>query len=266
MLVGTKVQAVGIRKEYPAVRQNQGAVVALDGVDIAIDTGEFFAILGPSGCGKSTLLSIAAGLEPQSDGQVLIDGKPVLGPGADHAMCFQEHALFPWKTVWDNVEFGLRIRRKARQERHEIVSRYLEMVGLQGFANRYPHELSGGMRQRCALARTFALDTSLLFMDEPFAAADAQTRNILQEELLRIWDRPSGDRKTVAFVTHSIDEAVFLADRVAVMTARPGRIFEVLEIPLPRPRNDNSRERPLFHQLVQHLWHQLRAQAERSSW
>jgi NitT/TauT family transport system ATP-binding protein len=260
-----KIHAVGIRKEYPSARHDQPAVIALDGIDVAIDTGEFFAILGPSGCGKSTLLSIADGLEPPTEGQILIDGKPVAGPGPDRAMCFQEHALFPWKTVWENVEFGLRVRRKPRQERHEAVARYLEMVGLRRFADRYPRELSGGMRQRCALARTFALDAGVLFMDEPFAAADAQTRNILQEELLRIWDRPN-ERKTVAFVTHSIDEAVFLADRVAVMTARPGRIFEVLEVPLERPRDDRAREHPRFHELVRHLWHQLRVQAERSSW
>ena len=261
----TKIEAIGIRKEFASSRQDQGRILALDGVNVAIGAGEFFAILGPSGCGKSTLLSIADGLEAPSSGEILIDGKPVVGPGPDRAMCFQEHALFPWKTVRHNVEFGLRVRRRSRGERREIVDHYLEMVGLSRFADRYPHELSGGMRQRCALARTFALDASMLFMDEPFAAVDAQTRNILQEELLRIWDRPD-ERKTVAFVTHSIEEAVFLADRVAVMTARPGRILDVFEVPLPRPRGDASRSDPGFRDLVLDLWQRLRVQAERSSW
>jgi NitT/TauT family transport system ATP-binding protein len=261
----TKIHAVGIRKEYLPSRPDQDAVVALEGVDVEVGSGEFFAILGPSGCGKSTLLNIIDGLEQATDGEILIDGVPVVGPGHDRAMCFQEHALFPWKTVWDNVDFGLRIRGRPRAQRRETVGHYLEMVGLTKFRDLYPHQLSGGMRQRCALARTFALDASMLFMDEPFAAVDAQTRNILQEELLRIWDQP-GERKTVTFVTHSIEEAVFLADRVAVMTAGPGRILDVIEVPLPRPRDDSSRSHPDFQKLVLHLWHQLRAQAERSSW
>lgn len=259
-----QIQAVNVCKEFTIARSGH-RVLALEDVSVDIVDGEFFAILGPSGCGKSTLLNIADGLDIASSGKVLIDGKPVEGPGPDRAMCFQEHGLFPWKTVWQNVEFGLLARRKPRDLRRALVAKYLSMVGLDKFANLYPHELSGGMRQRCALARTFALEAETLFMDEPFAAVDPQTRIILQEELLRIWDHP-GQRKTVAFVTHSIEEAVFLSDRVAVMTARPGRIIEVCDVPLRRPRDDASRQDPSFRDLVAHLWGQLRAQAERSTW
>lgn len=259
-----QIDARNIRKEFTVVRSGHH-VLALEDVNVSIADGEFFSILGPSGCGKSTLLNIADGLERASSGEVLIDGRPITGPGPDRAMCFQEHGLFPWKTVWENVEFGLLARRKPREARRALVARYLDMVGLEKFANQYPHELSGGMRQRCALARTFALEAETLFMDEPFAAVDPQTRIILQEELLRIWDHPD-QRKTVAFVTHSIEEAVFLSDRVAVMTARPGRILEVLDVPLRRPRDDSSRQDPTFQDLVAHLWSRLRSQAERSIW
>ena len=257
-----KIRAVDVRKAYVS-RRGATAVVALDGVNLAIGDGEFFALLGPSGCGKSTLLNIAAGLEPLSSGQVLIDGRPVTGPGPDRAMCFQEHALFPWKTVRQNIDFGLRVKGLEASERASIVAYYLDLVKLTAFADRYPHELSGGMRQRCALARTFSLDTATLLMDEPLASVDAQTRHILQEEILKIWDREQGRRrKTVVYVTHSIEEAVFLADRVAVMSARPGRVLRVFEVPLPRPRGDGTRADPSFTELVFHLWKMIRDQVE----
>jgi NitT/TauT family transport system ATP-binding protein len=256
----TKIKAVGVRKEFPATKRGE-AIVALDRVDVEIAAGEFFAILGPSGCGKSTFLSITDGLDTATAGEILIDGKRVEGHGPDRAMCFQEHALFPWKTVWQNIDFGLRVRRIPKPQRAETIAHYLDMVGLEKFKDHYPHELSGGMRQRCALARTFALDADVLLMDEPFASVDAQTRNILQEELMRIWDQPR-QRKTVAFVTHSIEEAVFLADRVAVMTARPGRILEVHDVPLPRPRGDRTRSDPVFQDLAVRLWASLRNQVE----
>ena len=257
-----KIRAVDVRKEY-VTRKGATAVVALDGVNLSIEDGVFFALLGPSGCGKSTLLNIAAGLEPLSSGQLLIDGQPVTGPGPDRAMCFQEHALFPWKTVRQNIEFGLRVKGLDPRERASIVAYYLDLVKLTGFADRYPHELSGGMRQRCALARTFSLDTATLLMDEPLASVDAQTRHILQEEILKIWDREQGRRrKTVVYVTHSIEEAVFLADRVAVMSARPGRVLRIFDVPLPRPRGDETRADPAFTELVSHLWKMIRDQVE----
>ncbi|MBI4591503.1 MAG: ABC transporter ATP-binding protein [Candidatus Rokubacteria bacterium] len=265
MNVACKIQAVGVRKEYEVSRKGGDRILALDGVDLEVHAGEFLAILGPSGCGKSTFLNIAAGLERSSAGEIRIDGQHVEGPGPDRAMCFQDHVLFPWKTVWENVEFGLRVRGLGRKERAAIVAHYLGLVGLSKFANQYPHELSGGMRQRCALARTFALDAATLLMDEPFASVDAQTRNILQEEILRIWDQGAGPRKTVVYVTHSIEEAVFLADRVAVMTARPGRVLGVFDVPLYRPRNDETRSDSFFRDLVVHLWKVIRDQVERIS-
>jgi NitT/TauT family transport system ATP-binding protein len=261
--VTDRIRAVDVRKEYEVSRKGAEGVLALDGVNFRIGEGEFFALLGPSGCGKSTLLNIAAGLEQLSGGQILIDGQPVTGPGPDRAMCFQEHALFPWKTVRQNLEFGLRVKGLDRQERASIVDYYLDLVKLTTFADRYPHELSGGMRQRCALARTFSLDTPTLLMDEPLASVDAQTRHILQEEILKIWDREKGrQRKTVVYVTHSIEEAVFLADRVAVMSARPGRVLRVFDVPLSRPRGDETRSDPSFTDLVLHLWKMIRDQVE----
>jgi NitT/TauT family transport system ATP-binding protein len=208
-------------------------------VDINLDVrdGEFVCLLGPSGCGKSTLLKIVAGLIPATSGTVVIDGKAIDGPGPDRAVVFQDYALFPWMTVRDNVEFGLEARKLARPARREISDRLLGVVGLSDFAGRYPHHLSGGMKQRVSIARALAVDPSLLLMDEPFGALDAQTRQSLQDELLRIW---RDYRKTVIFVTHSIEEAIYLSDRIAVMTARPGRIKEVVSIDEPRPRDMTS--------------------------
>jgi NitT/TauT family transport system ATP-binding protein len=212
----------------------QHAVDALQNIDVTIEDGQFVSLLGPSGCGKSTLLKIIAGLIPASSGQIVIDGRPVTGPGPDRAVVFQDYALFPWMTVRDNVEFGLEARGIKAAERRRISEELLGVVGLRDFAAKYPHHLSGGMRQRVSIARALAVDPSILLMDEPFGALDAQTRQTLQDELLRIWREY---RKTVVFVTHSIEEAIYLSDQVVVMTARPGRIKAVVTIDNPRPRD-----------------------------
>ena len=214
-------------------------VVALDGFDMDVADGEFVCLLGPSGCGKTTVLRIVAGLEPATGGSVMVHGKQVSSAGPERGMVFQEFALFPWRTVRKNIEFGLEIRGVAEKERHEISSRLVDLVGLEGFEDSHPDELSGGMRQRVGIARALANEPEVLLMDEPFGSLDAQTRNLMQKELLRIW---SATRKTILFVTHSVDEAVFLADRIMVMTARPGKIREVIPVSLPRPRDRTSAE------------------------
>jgi NitT/TauT family transport system ATP-binding protein len=212
-------------------------IVALEDLSLDIQAQEFLTLLGPSGCGKSTLLNILAGFEAADEGNVLLDGKAIVRPGPDRGVVFQDYALFPWLTAQQNVEYGLRekgLRKVALLERARF---FITMVGLTGFERRYPHELSGGMRQRVALARSLAIDPQILLMDEPFAAVDAQTRLILQEELQRIWMQT---KKTVVFVTHSVDEAIFLSDRVTVMTARPGKVKAIVQIDLPRPRDPTS--------------------------
>ena len=206
---------------------------ALIDINLRIEEGEFVCLLGPSGCGKSTLLKIIAGLIPATSGRIAINGQPVSGPGPERAVVFQDYALFPWMTVRDNVEFGLEARRLPVAERREVSSRLLKVVGLSDFAERFPHQLSGGMKQRVSIARALAVDPSLLLMDEPFGALDAQTRQLLQDELLRIWRQY---RKTVVFVTHSIEEAIYLSDRIVVMTARPGRVKQIVMVPEARPR------------------------------
>jgi len=207
---------------------------ALLDINLRIEEGEFVCLLGPSGCGKSTLLKIIAGLIPATSGRITINGRPVSGPGPERAVVFQDYALFPWMTVRDNVEFGLEARRLPVAERREVSSRLLKVVGLSDFAERFPHQLSGGMKQRVSIARALAVDPSLLLMDEPFGALDAQTRHLLQDELLRIWREY---RKTVVFVTHSIEEAIYLSDRIVVMTARPGRVKQIVVVSEARPRD-----------------------------
>jgi NitT/TauT family transport system ATP-binding protein len=209
------------------------AMHAVENVSFDIKDAEFICIVGPSGCGKSTLLRMIAGLEPISHGEIIVGDKKVTGPSPSIGFVFQEYTLFPWRTVQKNVEFGLEMKRMPPQEREKIASRYIDMVGLSKFRDSYPHQLSGGMKQRTAIARTLAVNPEVLLMDEPFGALDAQTRNLLQEELLDIWSK---ERKKVLFVTHNVDEAVFLADRVIIMTARPGRIKEIVDIDIPRPR------------------------------
>jgi NitT/TauT family transport system ATP-binding protein len=214
-------------------------IIALGDFELAVREGEFVCLLGPSGCGKTTVLRIVAGLETKSGGSVKVEDKEVNDAGPDRGMVFQEFALFPWRTVRKNIEFGLEVRRVPEGERADISKKLIELVGLQGFGDAYPRELSGGMKQRVAIARALANNPEVLLMDEPFGSLDAQTRNLMQKELLRIW---STSRKTVLFVTHSVEEAVYLADRIVIMTARPGRVREIIEVPLNRPRDRTSPE------------------------
>jgi NitT/TauT family transport system ATP-binding protein len=213
--------------------QGGGEVHALDHISASIKPGEFVAVVGPSGCGKSTLLYMLGGFVPMSAGRIVVNGAPVTGPGPDRGPVFQEFALFPWRTALQNILFGLREQKVPKAEAKARAQRLVEMVHLKGYEHLYPKELSGGMKQRVAIARTLAYDPAILLMDEPFGALDAHTRTMLQDELLAIWER---DTKTVLFVTHAVDEAVYLADRVLVMTSAPGRIKADIPISLPRPR------------------------------
>lgn len=217
----------GVRKDF-AVR-GEGTLTALADLTLDVAPGELITVVGPSGCGKSTLLDLVAGLSTPTSGRILLDGRPVTGPGLDRGIVFQQYALLPWRSAQRNVELGLEARRLPRAERTRIAREHLALVGLTGFEDRYPHELSGGMKQRVAIARSLAFDPEVLLMDEPFAALDAQTRESLQDELLRIW-RATG--KTIVFITHGIEEAVYLGQRVVVLTPRPGRVQTVLDVDL----------------------------------
>jgi len=209
-------------------------VVALQGIDLMVDRGEFVVVIGPSGCGKSTLLKLLAGLETPTGGRLLHHGAPIAGPDVNRSLIFQQPSLYPWLSALDNVAFGLKLRGVARAERHRQAEKFLRQVGLREFAGKHPHELSGGMQQRVAIARALCVGADALLMDEPFAALDVQTRYQMQSFLLDIWH---GSGKTVVFVTHHIDEAVYLADRVMVLTARPGRVLDTVAIDMPRPRS-----------------------------
>ncbi|MEW2417625.1 ABC transporter ATP-binding protein [Streptomyces sp. NPDC046866] len=224
-----KIEFRSVTKTFPTKDRKQGEFTALDGIDLEIEAGEFLVVVGPSGCGKSTLLDLLAGLTRPTSGRILLDGTPVTGPGTDRGIVFQQYALLPWRTALGNVEFGLEATGVPRRQRAERAREFLDLVGLAGFEDRHPHELSGGMRQRVAIARSLAYDPDVLLMDEPFAALDAQTRESLQDELRRIWQRTG---KTVVFITHGIEEAVYLGGRVAVMTSRPGRVKEVVPVSL----------------------------------
>lgn len=251
-----KIVARNIRRVYKINRSAEEGPVdfeAIQQIDLNIQQGEFLVIVGPSGCGKSTFLDMVAGLARPTSGEIFMDGKLITGPDLDRGFVMQGYALFPWRTVRKNVEFGLEIKKIPARDRKEISQKYIELVGLTNFEDRYPHELSGGMKQRVAIARALAYDPEVLLMDEPFAAVDAQTREVLQEELLRIWEKT---KKTILFVTHSIDEAVFLADRVAVMTANPGKIKEIVNIDLPRPR-DGIRSSADFGWIRHKIWELL---------
>ncbi|MDR2656742.1 MAG: ABC transporter ATP-binding protein [Oscillospiraceae bacterium] len=228
---------------------------ALSDFSLTVREGEFVTIVGPSGCGKSTLLDVLVGLSEANEGEVLIDGRPVHGPALDRGIILQGYALFPWRSVRKNIEFGLEIKRVPKKERAERASRFIKLVGLEGFENHYPFELSGGMQQRVAIARSLAFDPEVLFMDEPFAAVDAQTREAMQDELLSIWEKTG---KTILFVTHSIEEAVGLADRVAVMSKSPGRVKEIVEVGLPRPRRVSQvRDTTDFNVITHRVWELL---------
>ncbi len=229
----------------------------LQDFNLSVREGEFLSVLGPSGCGKSSLLNILAGLVPQTTGDVRIDGQILSGVSRKLGVVFQGYALFPWRTVIENVEIGLEIRDVKRAQRREQAAHFLSLVGLQAYGNHYPHQLSGGMRQRAAIARALAYGPEVLLMDEPFGALDAQTRETLQSELLTIWEKSA---KTVVFITHSIDEAIFLSDRVAIMTRGPGRVKVIIDIPLPRPRDDTVRNSAQFLELRQRAWALLKTE------
>jgi NitT/TauT family transport system ATP-binding protein len=234
---------------------NRAPVRALDAFDMDVEDGEFISIVGPSGCGKSTFLNVLLGLIKPDAGEVLMHGRKITGPGSERAMVFQEFGLLPWRTVQHNIELGLELKRIAAVKRRLIAERLISLVGLAGFESHYPHELSGGMKQRVGLARALATDPEVLLMDEPFAALDAQTRDLMQVELLRIWREA---RKTVLFVTHQIDEAIYLSDRVLVMSKRPGRTKRVFDINLPRPRDYEMRVTPEFNDLKLEIWNTLK--------
>ena len=232
-------------------REFDNGFVALGDVSLDVEANEFVTIVGPSGCGKSTLLNILAGLDEPSSGDALVDGLAVTGPGPERGVIFQQYALFPWLTVRQNVEFGLRTARVGKSERRERAAHYIELVGLTAFADELPKTLSGGMKQRCAIARAYAVNPEILLMDEPFGAVDALTRVRLQEQLLATW---SSERRTVVFITHDVDEAVFLANRVVVMAAGPGRIQEIVDVELPHPRTEEVRLSPEFTALRNRVW------------
>jgi NitT/TauT family transport system ATP-binding protein len=250
-----KISFRDVTKVFPV---KAGDFTAVDGVSLDIADEEFVTVVGPSGCGKSTLLGMAAGLEEPTTGTVLVDGAPVTGPGPDRGVIFQQYALFPWLTVRRNVEFGLRLTDLPAGERRRRVAHAIELVGLTDFADALPKTLSGGMKQRCAIARAYAVDPAVLLMDEPFGALDALTRVQLQDQLLHTW---SQERRTVLFITHDVDEAVYLARRVVVMAARPGRIHTVVDVDLPYPRTEEIRLSPEFSRIRNEVWHSVYHQA-----
>jgi len=226
------IEVKGVSKRFP-LHDGRSQILVLDNVSVAIADNEFICLLGPSGCGKSTLLKIVAGFTKQDSGTIEVDGFPIDGPSPQRAMVFQDFALFPWLTVEQNVLFGLQLAGKSEEELKEASARFIAMVGLNGFEKAYPHQLSGGMKQRVGIARILAISPRILLMDEPFGALDAFTRMEMQEELVNIWKR---DSHTTVFVTHDVDEAVYLADRIVVMSSRPGKIKTIVSVPLARPR------------------------------
>lgn len=232
-------------------------VHALDAISMRVEENEFVSIVGPSGCGKTTLLRIMMGLDTPDEGRVVVDGRPVIGPGPERGFVFQDFGLYPWRSALQNVMLGLELRGVPLTERTGVARRQMQLVGLSGFEHMYPHQLSGGMQQRVGLARVLAVQSEILLMDEPFGALDAQTKRIMQLELLRILQE---ERRTVVFVTHDLEEALLLSDRVLVMSTRPGRILETVEVDLPRPRGEETMDTPRFSALRHRLWSTLRAQ------
>ncbi|MGE5770296.1 MAG: ABC transporter ATP-binding protein [Betaproteobacteria bacterium] len=253
----SKLVISGVSRTFPAVR-NGNPTRALEPITLTVEDNDFITILGPSGCGKSTLLRIVAGLDSPTSGSVVLDGHPVVRPGPDRGMVFQSYTLFPWLTVRENICFGLREKGMPEAQQHKISDYFIGKMGLHGFENHFPKMLSGGMQQRTALARALANDPKILLLDEPFGALDNQTRALMQELLLGIWE---ADRKTVLFVTHDIDEAIFMANRVVVMTARPGSIKCELRIELPHPRLYTVKTTPEFSGFKARLTEEIRAEA-----
>ena len=253
----TKLSIESVGREFPASRGGT-PTRALTPVSLSIDDNDFITILGPSGCGKSTLLRIVAGLDRPTEGRVLLDGQPVTGPGAERGVVFQSYTLFPWLTIEENVAFGLREKGIAHDIRTGTAREWCSRVGLNGFENHYPKQLSGGMQQRTAIARVLANDPKIMLLDEPFGALDNQTRALMQEMLLGIWER---EKKTILFVTHDIEEAIFLANRVVVMSARPGRIKADIKVDLPHPRHYTLKTSPEFSALKAQLTEEIRVEA-----
>ena len=248
---GVKVKIDNVKKIF---NTRNGEMVALNGVSLDIMENEFICVVGPSGCGKSTLLNIIAGLLEPTSGKVYCDGKEVVGTGTERGVVFQQYALFPWMTVKKNVMFGLNLKGIKGQETEQIAMKYIKMVQLEDFLNHYPKELSGGMKQRVAIARAYAVNPSVLLMDEPFGALDAQTRTQLQSELLETWEK---ERKTCFFITHDVDEAIILAQKVIIMSARPGRIKEIVDINIPYPRTQETKMTSEFLELKNRIWSQV---------
>ena len=248
-----KLEVSGLTKAF--ARGHGEKIPVLEDVSFAVADLEFVAIVGPSGCGKSTMLRIINGLIPSDRGTISIDGTAVSGPGHGLGMVFQSFDLFPWRTAIGNVEFGMEMQSVPRRECRERAQKWLQRVGLAGFEKAYPHELSGGMQQRVGIARAFAIEPTVLLMDEPFGALDVQTRDLLQDQLLDIWQR---ERKTVLFVTHSIEEAIYLADRIVLLTPRPARVERVLEVPFGRPRSEDVKSDPAFVELRRQIWQSLK--------
>ena len=238
--------------------RDRSTLVALENFSLDVREGEFLAIVGPSGCGKSTFLNVVAGLVFPVSGEITVYGQPVTGPGIDRAVVFQDYALMPWRTVQGNVRFGLEMQRRVDSTTADKVAHYIKLVGLSGFEKAYPRELSGGMRQRVGLARALATEPKLLLMDEPFAAVDAMTREIMQDELGKI---VATTGQTVVFITHSVDEAITLGDRIAVITNRPGRVKEIIEVDLPKPRTRESRHLPEFQATRDRIWELLASES-----
>jgi len=264
-----KLRLRNVGKQFVAARTGQ-LTTAVTGVNLDIQSGEFVCVVGPSGCGKSTVMNLIAGLDTPTTGTIEANGAPIRGPGADRGVMFQDYALMPWMSVHDNIGFGLHYgspgKGLSREQRDARIRHFIDLVGLDGSEKKYPHQLSGGMRQRVALARLLANEPDILLMDEPLGALDAQTRLILQVELLRIWGETGqmGSRKTALFITHDIEEAVFLADRVVVMSTHPGRVKAVIPIDLPRPRTEHIRGEPRFSQLSEQIWNLIRDEAYRA--
>jgi len=250
------ITATDLGKVYRGEHQN---VTALKNLSFSVSRGEFFSIVGPSGCGKSTLLRIIARLIDATTGDFQVNSQDQGRP--ENSVVFQEHALFPWRTVQDNVEFGLEMRGVPKQERSDTAQDYLRKVGLEGFENLYPHQLSGGMQQRVNISRAFANDPEVLLMDEPLGALDAQTRFVLQEELLRIWNE---ENKTIIYITHSLEEAILMSDRIGLMTSQPGTLKDVYEVDIPRPRTNKTRNRADFNELHSELWDSLEEEVQAS--